>query len=693
MLKSISVFEKIKGLLPPIPPHPPAHEISRTTLLQLSALISIAIIAHFFIAKTVIALFALSIFIVKTTSIWFDRKSPPGFITILLMVLGVGLVIFFYGGWNGQRAGISFIVLLVSLKFLESRLIRDYYVVCLLLYFLAASSFLFESSVINIVLVIFYTIAITALLFKISVPTKISFAWVAKESSFILLKAIPLAVFLFFFFPRISGDFGFIQSQDQSESQGLEDSLVAGEMASSAFDNSLAFRVEFEKGGIPSQSQLYWRSKVMPIERSFQWEIIDFAQRNFIDIDTKKKAASLIKGEYKYNILHEKSVDKFVPYLDFVSGTSFGRLLDDNSVFVSTPKASAFSYTGSSSLRPSLPESSQINEALLLSTESKPSARLLALLTQWRDQASNNRELIQIVYQYFSGNGFSYSLTPPGLVEENPIDGFMFDTRSGYCEHYASAFTIMMRWLGIPARIVTGYQGGKLNTAGNYLEVRYSDAHAWSEVWLDGQWQRVDPTAAISPERIELGMDALQELWDGNSFGGRDGLALSDILNPTGSARLWQQINDTWNNIGYQWNNWVVNYDVDKQKELLANIGLKHKDSLLSLVGIISFGIAGFMLFYFWQMIPKPVKLDEIQRTYQQFTKKFKKHDLTILASDTPSEFQIKASRIFPTHSDEIDSIIKHYQQLRYGRKSTVSNKLLEQFKQQVKQFKLPSKP
>lgn len=682
----------IKSKLPPLPTTPPTHELDRTTLLQLGLIIGIAIILHFTIANVVIAGFALVIFSLKLAAIWFQKKSPASFIMALLLVFSIGLVVFFYGGWNGQIAGISFIVLLVSLKFLESRLLRDYYVVCILLYFLAASSFLFNSSIFNVIFVTIYTIAITCLLFKISTPSDISFKFTLRESCKIILKALPLTIFLFFFFPRIHGNFGFLPSQDQGNTPSLSDSLVAGEMAFSAFNNSIAFRAQFD-GETPPPEQRYWRSKVMTIERNFQWEVVNINKRDAVSGQKKADALNLDNGRYHYQILHEPSKDTFIPYLDYPSGINKGKIQNDYSVFDDKSKDNIFSYRGSSSIEPSLPTSITLNEAQLLNTESLPSARIQALISQWRSTTTDPQELVNIVYTYFNDNPFYYSLAPPFLDEENRLDDFIFNSQTGYCEHYASAFTILMRWMGIPARVVVGYQGGKLNTAGNYLEVRYSDAHAWSEVYINQQWQRVDPTSAVSPERIEFGMDALAELWDGNAFSNATGQALSDFLNPSGAAYYFQKMSDSWNNISYQWNKWVVNYDQKKQQDLLKNIGFEHKNSLLLLASIISVGVMAFLLFYFWQLIPKPMKLDELQKAYYLFTNKFKKHGITRLAGDTPKSFGIKAKQKFPAKTAQINAIIDSYETLRYGRKSKEYTDLIEQFKQHVKKFKLTSKP
>jgi len=184
-------------------------------------------------------------------------------------------------------------------------------------------------------------------------------------------------------------------------------------------------------------------------------------------------------------------------------------------------------------------------------------------------------------------------------------------------------------------------------------------------------------------------MDALLELWDGTTVNNSSGKSLSDILNPTGSARYLQQMRDSWNNISYQWNKWVVNYDQAKQLQLLEKLGFKHQNSLITLVSLIAVGLAGFMLFYFWQLIPKPARLDEVQKVYQNFTYKFTKHDVHKLDSDTPSEFQAKAISKFPSHSDKIRTIIGCYLALRYGKPSQQYERQLEQFKKHVKQFRI----
>jgi len=212
MIKLRNPMALILSKLPPMPSQPPTHDARRETLLQLALLIGVAVLLHFQIANVSIATFAVAIFVLKTFIIFRNLPIPPRLVMMILTIASLGMVIYVYGGWSGQRAGISFLILLVTLKFLESQSLRDYYVVCLLLYFLAASSFLFNSSIPNILIVIAFTLATTSILFQISNPAKVSLKATMFMSTSMVIKALPLAIILFFFFPRIQGDFGFLPS-------------------------------------------------------------------------------------------------------------------------------------------------------------------------------------------------------------------------------------------------------------------------------------------------------------------------------------------------------------------------------------------------------------------------------------------------------------------------------------------------
>lgn len=682
-------LRKFKFSLPPLPTPPPVHAPERSTLLMLCALVLVAVISHFSIASPVIAGLAFAIWLLKTALIAGKKHNPPKLLIMLLTILSVLLILLFYGGWNGQRAGISFLVLLLSLKFLESATLRDYFVVCLILLLVAATSFLFNGSLRNILIVTSYVLCVISVVLKIANPSHINFTDALATSGGILLKALPLAILLFFFFPRIQGDFGFIPSQDElSSTEELSDTLDASDFASAAFNNELAFRVEFD-GDIPRTNELYWRAKVMTRELNFTWAI---DEPSIQDIRRAKLRSNQAWQDeippnnlVSYSIIHENSTDDFLPYLDYVVQPSKGLQLDNYAVFNNKREEGVFAYRGISAKSPNLKQSTPAGMDALLATTSVPQRRTLALLSRWRREHSNQTQLVNAAYSLFKQDEFRYTLEPPNLGDY-PVDEFLFDSRRGYCAHYASAFTIMMRWLGIPARIVVGYQGGKVNNAGKFLEVKYHDAHAWSEVWLNERWVRVDPTSAVSEERTEHGMEALLEMWRNNELGDNAaGRALADFLNPSGYQRAMRKARETWDNIGYQWNKWIINYDFDTQRRLLAQIGLDTGNTAYTLIGILSGGVMLLMLLYFWQLIPKAIMLGEAEQIYLSFLHRFKRYKMIKTASETPSEFGERASHAFPVQANQIIKITDTYSQIRYGR-NTVD---LEKFKQSVKQFKL----
>lgn len=680
-----------------MPTTPPRHKPTRGPLLQLAAIISVALIMHLKIADLWIGGFAIVIFAIKVVALYRKIGPPNKIVIVLLTFASLGMVVFLYGGWNGQRAGISFLVLLVTLKFLESEALRDYFVVCLILYFLAASSFLFNSSIFNILIVTAFTLAITAVLFQISNPSKQSPLNALKQSTNIVVRALPLAILFFFLFPRVHGAFGFIPSLDKSESNALSDALVAGEMAQSAFNEQLAFRVNFKNGDIPQRRDLYWRVKTMPIERNFTWEIArstlqseinaGIQMRQLVTLDQQQDQQS-----YVYSVLHEQTTDNLLPYLDYVAGTESGRVRSDYSVWHTGNAGSLFNYVGRSTLTPSLtPNGALLNRNRNLATASQPSARVLALLNDIRQRTNSDIEKAEAVYNYIQNNNFTYSLTPPALGEENLLERFLFETKSGYCEHYASAFTTLARWLGVPARVVVGYQGGEIIGADGdtpFLEVRYSDAHAWSEVWIEGQWQRVDPTAAVSSTRLDYGMQALMQLWNDEIFGSSEvATALSDYLNPSGSAKYWRKIRDNWKAAAFQWNKWVVNYDAKTQLELLKNLGFNHGNHLLTLVGILMASATALMLLYFLRLLPKPVARSKEQTLYLKFVNKFKKLGLTKEISETPLEFSLRAIVAAPAQQQQIEKITAEYLELRYS--AATADNLLNTFNKHVRAFTL----
>lgn len=683
----------VSTFLPALPQRPPAHSPDRQAILHLSTLIAIAVISHFYIAMPVIAIFALLIFSFKYSLILRHRPAPPTYILILLTIVSLLMVVIFYGGWNGQKAGISYLILLLSLKYLESNSLRDYYLVCLILYFLSAASFLFNTSILMIIVIVAYTVAITSMLVKLTQPDPSSTVYATKQAGSVVLKALPLTILLFFFFPRIHSDIGFIPSLDDATSNQLSNTLKSGEFARSAFNNSLAFRVEFD-GDAPDYSQLYWRAKVMPNESNFQWSLAEIPTLKQQTENSGISNTNDVETDYQYTIVHEPSSDHYLPYLDYVVEYSKGKQLTDGSVGIKDKERSTFSYQGKSILAPPTTISADEWQQLTM-TSFSPDSRTASLLTQWQTNFPEDKQRVQAVFEHFRDNDFRYSLRPPALNQydiDNAVEQFLFETRTGYCEHYASVYTMLMRWMNIPARVVVGYQGGDLNNSGNFYDVRYSDAHAWSEVWIDGQWVRVDPTSAIAPERIEFGMDMLLALLEDDLYqGNTTGRALSDVINPTGMAAWLQSGKDNLNNLAYQWDRWVINYDFDKQRELLAALGIRHAKTFQVLVIILMVTSGLLLMLYFFRWPSKSKKYNDVQKQYLHFVKQFAKADIVKQPSDSPLDFADKAKIKFPTLAQKIDVITNLYIQIRYS-KNSQSNTLNQTFTKIVKQFRINKK-
>ena len=279
------------------------------------------------------------------------------------------------------------------------------------------------------------------------------------------------------------------------------------------------------------------------------------------------------------------------------------------------------------------------------------SPRTRELVERWRRETPGDMAFIQRVLSYFNEEAFHYSLESP-LLGNQPVDEFLFDTRVGYCEHYSSAFAVLMRLAGIPARIVTGYQGGWFNEFGNYLLVRQSNAHAWVEIWLPNSgWTRVDPTASVSPARIQQGplsalgaprhlldFDWLRELRNG-----------SDIL---------QQ----------RWNEWVIEYGTSRQKTLFSPLGMDRLTA--SQLLLILFLVTGFLSVVLIPLVLRvrgPGRKDPVQRVWQKFLRRLKSAGFETLPSSGAMELAEAASVRLPLHSESIYRIAGLYTRSRYA--------------------------
>ncbi|MBX3704759.1 MAG: DUF3488 domain-containing protein, partial [Steroidobacteraceae bacterium] len=281
--------------------------------------------------------------------------------------------------------------------------------------------------------------------------------------------------------------------------------------------------------------------------------------------------------------------------------------------------------------------------------------RTLELARQMRARSADDGAYIRAVLAMFREQEFWYTLTPPGLAR-NSVDDFLFNTREGFCGHYASAFTTMMRAAGIPARVVGGYQGGDWNPIGGYLIVRQSHAHAWSEVWLpESGWTRVDPTAAVAPTRIERGIEA----------------ALPDEALLPGAlmreSEFWWQAGMAWDNVKARWNDWVVQFDRLKQDSLLARLGLGGADwrgYAAALGGGLAFAMALLSLWLAWEYRPRAP--DPAAASYRRFSARLARRGVARETGEAPTAYASRIARLRPDLGPAAAAITALYLRLRY---------------------------
>jgi hypothetical protein len=287
----------------------------------------------------------------------------------------------------------------------------------------------------------------------------------------------------------------------------------------------------------------------------------------------------------------------------------------------------------------------------------------VTLAHKWRAASATPDQFVETALNYLRNQGFSYTLNPPPLGHE-PIDDFLFRTRKGYCEHYASAFAFLMRAAGIPARVVAGYLGGELNPYGEYLIVRQSDAHVWVEVWLPGKgWVRTDPTLAVAPQRVEQGLAAALPPDERTVFGSLD------ALGPL--AKYWTGIRFGWDALNNQWNKWVLGYSSSRQKTLLAKFGLQAGTRKgLAIAMILATAAMGLIALGYFLNLSKQAasQPDVVQKSYLRFCAKLARTGLARTPSQGPLEYSTMVMALRRDLKPAVVDIVTLYIRLRYGR-------------------------
>lgn len=614
----------------------------------------------------------------------------PRLVILLPLTLLAGLgIMLTYKGLFGRDASVSLLAIMLSLKLMETRKPRDYILLVFAGYFLTITAFLFSQSMLVGAFILLPVLGLTATLISVSHPNGVlGWRFVARLASSLVLQAVPVMLILFFLFPRIPGPLWGVPEDSYNSMSGLSDSMQPGNISQLSLSYATAFRVQFN-GAIPGNNQLYWRGPVLWHYDGRSWTMRSqhFSSQPAPTQPSAGRNAQITReslaaeGEAtEYTVTLEPHNRNWLLMLDIPDSLPADtQMSSDRQVLSRDPIRTRIRYQGRSHLRYRLSEELDARDrelALQLNDDENP--RSFALANSWSGSGKTPQDIVNSALAMFRNQPFVYTLAPPRLGA-NPMDDFLFNTRRGFCEHYASSFVFLMRAAGVPARVVTGYQGGELNPVGNYLIVRQSDAHAWAEVWIAARgWVRVDPTAAVAPERIESGINAA--------------LPYSAEL-PMLSRRdypLLRKLYLNWDAVNNSWNQHVLGYNQQRQLDLLARLmggKVSWQDMVIAMMAGV--GLVGLVIAYF-VLRGTRLKQDPLQVAYTKFQRKLARAGIKRLPQEGPQDFSRRAMLHLPARADQIAGVMQAYILARYSASSgsrTYQHAVAE-FKRLVNKFK-----
>ncbi|HEY6353155.1 MAG TPA: DUF3488 and transglutaminase-like domain-containing protein, partial [Burkholderiaceae bacterium] len=433
------------------------------------------------------------------------KDAPPRLLRLPLAAIAICLLFLQFRTFNGLSAGTALLSLIAGLKLLETRTRRDIYVITMIIYFLSLAALLESESFWLLLYLIAVCWLTTSTLLRLTSSARTSdWRGSVRHGGRILAQALPLAAAFWLFFPRFGGPLWQMPDTEGSATSGLSDSMSPGDITNLAMSDEVAFRVRFKPGSAtPPPQERYWRGPVLHDFDGHSWRRTEAAPVRAPGLRFQGPA-------YRYTVSLEPSRHNWIFVLDWPSRWDAERaeLTSDYMLVEPNPLSqpidvAATSYSHVQAAHPLGPGMRSRDTRLPIGRN----PRSLRLAQALRSAHPDDSDYIDAVLAMFHSEAYFYTLTPPRLAAD-PVDGFLFDTKRGFCGHYASAFATLMRAAQIPARVVTGYQGGTYNRFADYWILRQSDAHAWVEVWMEGNgWVRVDPTAAIAPERVEHGLN------------------------------------------------------------------------------------------------------------------------------------------------------------------------------------------
>jgi len=630
---------------------PRTNDISQRQLYHLIA-------AYALISATVISLFPvwllaipITTLLLKLASMRYHFNVSKGVAFIILLV-SIALITLNFQQFGRQYAGLALLFVFASLKILEAREQRDAFLLMLIYLLLMMGTLMTNKSPFDffyLIICFLYNIYIQMDIAQpktLGISTKQNIGSIAK----ILLVGSPFILILFFLFPRIDPLWQ-QPGPPQGGQMGLSDEMTPSSLSILAQNGGLAFRVDFKINAVPTQNLLYWRGPVLSRFDGKTWrrDANNHRQNPILHVQLRSKI--------DYTIYQSGNTENWVLPLDMPGKKTTNTTL--NGAYEMRSKTAITQTTAfdlSSFLAYNTGAISTFERRLNSQFPAHLYAKTQALAKDLRAQSQSDEDFADRVLQYLHDNEYYYDLEPtPGNKD---IDTFMFTTRVGYCEHYASAFAFMMRSQNVPARVVTGYQGGETNAISGEFEVKQLNAHAWTEVYIDGKgWVRYDPTAAVAPERISSGSPL-------GVARNSDSASLGDRLDA--QSDTYRTMGQTFRALNALWQNWIINYDRTKQNNLLQRFGLRVLQPVIWLVFIIVTAIMIGVLVRYYRRYQQKRQGDSIYQTMQAFLHHLQQHKLFPPADKPLTHWLATQRQALGESYDQAKHIIDIYYYLRF---------------------------
>ena len=611
------------------------------------------------VAAAGITLVCLRIFL-----LYRDRLRPqaaaariPSWALVLFAVAAAFAVRSSFGYLAGRDPSVAFLYILVAIKYLETRSTRDGTLLVCLACFLLVTPFFYSQSLLAAIAALPAVVLVGVALDVLTgggATDAPAFRWRAamRRSAVMMLQGLPVAALLFVLFPRLAAPLWGLPA-DQGAKTGLSDSMSPGQIGELTLSDTVALRVDFD-GPTPPPALRYWRG---PVFSSFDGRTWRPGESGLMSSFTPDDP-----GGITYTVMLEPNNRPWLFALDLPAGLpqlAPGAMPSNairpiitrsQQIILRMPVTQTLRYTQRSVLRSSYPAEPGIEARFNLGV-GVGNPQTVAFARQLRVQHPNDADYIRAILDWFHNEEFVYTLAPLYL-ERDPVDMFLFDTRRGFCEHYASAFVLLLRAGGIPARVVTGYQGGSVNPRGGYLIVRQSDAHAWAEALVDGRWRRYDPTAAVAPSRIEVGLG-------GNLPEGAPVPFYADVEWVNNLRLAWDAFN-------YDWRRNVAGFDRDRQRALWRDWKLDQFApwQVVALVAAIVFAWGSLVVGW---LMWKRRRQERALVLWDDLNRRLARAGLPRQPHEGPLAYATRASARWPQFAIAFAAIGESFAVLRYG--------------------------